>query len=285
MHRLARAAAILCGAIFGVSLFSVSASADTKLPRPDHVVVIVMENHSFSQIMNGRDAPFLKHLAEGGATFTNAFAETHPSEPNYFALFSGSTHDARSDGRYMFDGPTLAGALIGAEKTFAGYIERGSPRKHNPWESFSDSQSVERDLATFPADYATLPTVSFVIPDLDDDMHDGSIKEGDAWLQQHLGAYAEWCKTHNSLLVVTFDEDDRNNQNRILTIFYGDHVKPGLYDRHINHYTVLRTLLTMFDLPPLAHAADEQPIQEIWSTPALPLVTPAAIEAVRTPTR
>src|SRR5579871_3823332 len=162
MHRLVRAAATFGAAIFGLSLAASTAFADPALPQPDHVVVIVMENHSFAQIMNGRDAPFLKRLAEGGATFTNAFAETHPSEPNYFALFSGSTHDAHSDGRYMFDGPTLAGALTQAKRSFAGYIERGSPRKHNPWESFSDSQSVERDLTSFPTDYATLPTVSFV---------------------------------------------------------------------------------------------------------------------------
>src|SRR5579863_4265537 len=121
------------------------ARADDGLPAPDHVVVVMMENHAFGEIINPRRAPFIASLAAKGASFTNAFAVAHPSEPNYFALFSGSTQDIHDDGTYSFThAPTLAGALAAAQKTFIGYVERGSPRKHDPWESFASARGVER---------------------------------------------------------------------------------------------------------------------------------------------
>jgi len=239
--------------------------ADDGLPAPDHVVVVMMENHAFGEIINPRRAPFIASLAAKGASFTNAFAVAHPSEPNYFALFSGSTQNIHDDGTYSFTrAPTLAGALAAARKTFIGYVEAGSPRKHDPWESFASARGVERPFADFPSGFAALPTVSFVIPNLADDMHDGTVAAGDRWLQAHLGAYAKWAETHNSLLIVTFDEDDYSADNRIPTIIYGDHVRPGRYGERITHYSVLSTLVAMYGLTPFAHIADVPPIREIW---------------------
>jgi acid phosphatase len=39
-------------------------------------------------------------------------------------------------------------------------------------------------------------------------MHDCPVSTGDSWARSHLDAYAQWAKTRNSLLIVTFDEDD-----------------------------------------------------------------------------
>ncbi len=245
-----------------------AAAAAGNLPRPDHVVVAVMENHSLGQIVDPDRAPFIAGLAKGGASFVNAFAVAHPSQPNYFALFSGSTQGVRDNRFYTFDAPTLAGALAKANKSFIGYIETGSPRQHNPWESFSDSRAAERNLSEFPGDFTLLPTVSFVIPNLDHDMHDGSVRDGDTWLAAHLGAYAAWAKTHDSLLIVTFDEDDYSAGNRIPTIIYGADVNPGRYAERISHYSVLSTLLAMYGLAPLAEAAATPPISAIWKRKA-----------------
>lgn len=234
------------------------------MAAPDHIVVAIMENHTFSQIIDSGDAPFIRDLARHGATFTESFAVAHPSQPNYFALFSGSTHDVTDDGYHAFDAPTLAGALGRINKTFIGYVERGSPRKHNPWESFRESQDVERSISEFPHDFTRLPTVSFVVPNQQNDMHDGSVEQGDAWLRQHLGDYAEWCIGHNSLLIITFDESSRGADNRIATIFVGANVVPGQYHQSINHYGVLRTISAMYGLPPLARSAFEPPVVGIW---------------------
>lgn len=237
---------------------------DTSLPRIDHVVVVILENHAFNQIIDPDRAPFIHGLAAGGALFVNSYAVAHPSQPNYFALFSGSTHGVGDDDDHSFDAPTLAAALAGAHKSFIGYVETRSPRKHNPWESFVDARAAERNLDEFPADFARLPTVSFVIPDLDHDMHDGSVADGDRWVQAHLGAYAEWARTHDSLLILTFDEDDYSDDNRIPTIISGAHVRPGRYTERISHYSVLRTLLALHALPPFAEAATTPPIRTIW---------------------
>lgn len=236
-------------------------------PTPAHVIVVILENHAFDEILGQRAAPYLARLAAGGAVFTQSFAVAHPSEPNYFALFSGSTQGIKDDGTYSFDAPTLAGALGAAGRSFAGYIERGSPRKHNPWESFADSSGVERGLSSLPSDFAALPTVSFVIPNLEDDMHDGSVARGDAWLRRHIGPYADWCRTHESLLIITFDEDDdTGGDNRIPTVIYGARVKPGRYGERIDDYTLLRTIEAMYGLRPLGVSADRQPITSIWET-------------------
>ncbi|HEY3919350.1 MAG TPA: alkaline phosphatase family protein [Stellaceae bacterium] len=257
--------AAFAAAMLVSSLPSFADTSPLELPAPDHVIVVMMENHSYDQIMDGGQTAFLRRLADQGANFTNAFAITHPSEPNYFALFSGSTQGIRDDGYHSYNAPTLAGALLAAHKTFIGYVEPGSPRKHNPWESFADSQGVERTLARFPANFADLPTVAFVVPDLDDDMHDGTIEQGNDWAEKHLAAYTQWARTHNSLLIVTFDEDDDGAQNRIPTIIVGAHVTPGRYPQRINHYTVLRTILAMYGLPPLANSVGQTPITGIWN--------------------
>ena len=64
----------------------------TILPKPDHVVIVMEENHSYADILGSASAPYINALASQGASFTDSHAITHPSEPNYLALFSGSTH-------------------------------------------------------------------------------------------------------------------------------------------------------------------------------------------------
>jgi hypothetical protein len=144
MHRRVVAAAL--AAI--VSSFAVQAAcaASNDLPLIDHVVVVVLENHSFAQIVHRHRAPFINHLATDGALFVNAFAVSHPSQPNYFTLFSGSTQGISDNEDHTFDEPTLASALNGGGKSFVGYVETGSPRKHNPWESFVNARANRTEL-------------------------------------------------------------------------------------------------------------------------------------------
>jgi phosphatidylinositol-3-phosphatase len=240
------------------------AGAGASIPTLDHIVVVVMENHSFSQVIGNPEAPFTNQLARGGALFTQSLAVAHPSEPNYLALFSGSTQGVKDDGRYLFDAPTLAGQLRAAGKRFIGYAETGSPRKHAPWKSFEESQDVERPFSEFPSDFTKLPAVSFVVPNMAHDMHDGSVEQGDGWLRRHLAPYAEWCASHDSLLILTFDEGGSGLPNQIPTVFFGRSVQPGRYSGAIDHYTVLRTIEAIEDLPPLGESARKAPISTVW---------------------
>jgi phosphatidylinositol-3-phosphatase len=280
------------------------------LPVFDHIVVVVEENKNYAQIIGNKDAPYINQLAVEGASITKMFGEEHFSQGNYFWLFSGSNQtvgftdqvpSAANTREYPFTASSLGEQLINKGLLFKGYAQElpaiGSDvefapanctnnrvygRKHVPWISFAsvpngttvDTSSNLR-FADFPADYDRLPTVAFVIPDLDHDMHNGkpekSIPAGDAWLRQNLDGYYQWAKGHNSLLIVTFDENDDKAgysgltnplvspdnelsldlQNRIVTIFAGAHVKPGTYEegKGTTHVNVLRTIEAMYGLP------------------------------------
>jgi hypothetical protein len=252
------------------------------LPKtaPARIVVVVMENRSPGQIIGSADAQYINRLSRGGATFTQSFGVTHPSQPNYLALFSGSTHGVEDDRCPLaFDGQNLAQQLIDAGKTFVGYSEglpsvgftgcataSGYARKHAPWVNFKALPTgINQPFSAFPtASFDQLPTLSIVVPSLVNDMHDGTVAQGDNWLKSRLDPYVQWSKTHNSLLVVTWDEGDRHSGNQILTIFHGPMVRPGFYSEHISHYDVLRTLEDLLGLTHLNNAASATTIGDVW---------------------
>jgi hypothetical protein len=283
------------------------------LPVYDHVVIVIEENKDYGEIIGNRHAPYLNQLRTEGANLTRMFAEEHHSQGNYFWLFSGSDQNV---GFYdlvptaPIKAPNLGAELFTNGRTFAGYSEdlptAGSlvdwaknaagktsyARKHNPWSSFSFppknqlAGSANRPFTDFPnreENFARLPTVAIVVPGLKNDMHDGlvrhSIPKGDEWLKAHIDAYYQWAKLHNSLLIVTWDENDhqfdkrhptgitvpgltnpfaatttakgRSIQNRIATILAGAQIKPGDYPegKGVTHVNLLRTLEAMYGLP------------------------------------
>lgn len=248
-------------------------------PRLRHLVVVIEENRSYADIIGNHDAPYLNSLAASGTTLTKSFAVAHPSEPNYVALFSGSTHGLHDDScPHRYSGPDLAGGLHAAGLSFGGYAE-GLPRagfqgcssgayarKHAPWTDFTDVPAAAgKPLTAMPPDYARLPTVSFVIPDLDNDMHDGTIAQGDSWLRSHLSRYVSWARTHDSALVVTWDEDDYSENNQIPTVVVGAHVRTSHYAGRVDHYRMLRTIEWLFGLRASGAAQQRSPLTAIWT--------------------
>ncbi|MDH4285775.1 MAG: alkaline phosphatase family protein, partial [Gallionellaceae bacterium] len=94
------------------------------LPRPDHIVIVVEENRHFTQIIGNPDAPFVNSLARQGVLFTQSFGVTHPSQPNYLALFSGSTYGLTSNAcPQELKGDNLASTLLAKGLSFASYSE------------------------------------------------------------------------------------------------------------------------------------------------------------------
>lgn len=84
-------------------------------------------------------------------------------------------------------------------------------------------------------------------------------------VQNNLDAYVQWAKTHDSALLLTFDEDDSSQSNHIATVLVGQHVKVGSFSEHINHYDVLRTLEDMYGLPYAGASSTATPITDIWN--------------------
>ncbi|MCZ2459690.1 MAG: alkaline phosphatase family protein [Chitinophagales bacterium] len=292
---------IAVAAVFFTAISMSYTTKEKKLPQPDHIVIVILENHGFNQVIGSPDASYINSLANEGALFTDAHGVAHPSQPNYLAIFSGSTQGISDDKclkDIQFNTPNLGYSLIHAGFSFRGYAQTIPSagftgcfyqkstltksylygRKHCPWVNWAGdgenqfSPSLSVPMTDFPSDFSKLPTVSFVIPDMDNDMHNtlpkgesATIRNGDKWLRKNLSRYVKWAKKHNSLLILTFDEDNFQIQNHIPTLFVGQMVRPGKYSNRIDHYNVLRTIEAMYQLPKTG-TAEENPITGIWKT-------------------
>jgi autotransporter-associated beta strand protein len=276
------------------------------VPALAHVVIVIDENHDYSGpegMVGNPDAPYLNSLIDGpnAALFTQSFGLIHPSQPDYFDLFAGDDQGVTDDGvpdNLPFTTPNFGAALIAKGWSFTGYAEdlpsvgfTGAvsgdyASKHCPWVNWqgtgpNDIPAVDNQPFTaFPTDYNQLPTVSFVIPNMYDDMHTpppsgiGSIAAGDTWLKDNLDGYIQWAKTHNSLLILTFDEDASDqtgaDTQRIFTMFVGAMVQQGQYGEYIDHYNVLRTIEDMYGLPYAGHSTTAAPVTDVWSNSTPP---------------
>ena len=253
-------------------------AAGPAVPRFAHVIVVVEENHAAGEVTGNPAAPFLNSVARHGALLTRSYAITHPSYPNYLALFSGSTHGITDDScPHYFSGGNLGAQLRARGFSFAGYAD-GLPRagyrgcthgafarRHAPWIDFRTvPRRLSHPMSSFPTDFAKLPRLAFVIPNLDHDMHDGTIGQADRWLRAKLSRYLAWARTHDSLLVVTWDEDDKSAGNHIPTMLAGAHVRAGRYATRVDHYRLLRTLEASFGLAGLGHATQRRPLTTVW---------------------
>jgi len=234
----------------------------TPVPHLDHVVVVVMENKSYDEV---RSQPYTASLIAQGASFPASFAVTHPSQPNYFALWAGSTLGVSNDNcppaGAPFAAENLGHACEAAGLTWRAYSEdlpfagatgcsyNGSTstglytRKHDPWTWCSNlDHSRERPYADLAADLAagTLPNLAFVVPNNCDNTHNSSssacsITHGDDWLHGALPQILAALGPHG-LLILTWDEDDSSANNHILTVFAGAPVIPGAVSgTSINH--------------------------------------------------
>ena len=328
-----------------------ASSLRAQAPAFDHVVIVIEENHGFSQIIGSPDAPNINALAASGANIVNDSADPqgntsgshavrHPSQPNYLELYSGSNQGTIQDGHPgstsepfssppPFTTPNLGAALRNAGFSFATYSQTmpsvgfdgdssgAYQRKHNPVTNWMNNvnptanqypSSLNQPFTTFqqiaasPGGFANLPTVSFVVPDQDFDMHDGTIQAADTWLKTNIiDTYLAWANTHNSLLIVTFDEDgDNTATNQIPTIFAGAKVKPGnntetnlnANNPHVgspadpgiqtptgtamNHYNVLSTIEDIYGLTHIGGSLNRRPVSDIFAMSIFggPLVVP-----------
>lgn len=270
--------------IFFISFNSFS---QPVIPEPDHIVILIMENHSFSQIIGSKEAAYINTLTKSANTalFTQSYGVANPSQPNYITLFSGCNQGITDDSppkTIPFTSENLGRQLLNAGKTFISYAEDlpyagyggetsgDYVRRHNPavyWMGNGNNQlppSVIQPLTSFPENFTQLPTVCFVVPNNNNNMHDESILQGDKWMDTHLSKYIEWAKTHNSLFILTFDEDDEAHNNHITTVFSGEMVKSGNYSQKINHLNILRTIEDMYGLPYVCNAAKTEPVKDCW---------------------
>ncbi len=243
-----------------------------------HVFVVLMENHSYSQVWNTSSSPYITQLGNAYARATNYYAITHPSLPNYLDLYGGSnygiTTDCEPSSTCHVSAVSLADNLEAKGLTWRGYMESmPSPcylttsgtyaPKHNPFVYFDairtnttrcDSHDVPySDLSSDLASASTTPNYAFITPNLCNDMHDCSVSTGDTWLSNNLPPIlnSPACTVDKCLLILTWDEDDNSAGNHVLTIFAGSAAKTGGVTSSVsyNHFSLLRTVEDIFGLP------------------------------------
>jgi phosphatidylinositol-3-phosphatase len=258
----------------------------TQLPRAhrSHVVVIVMENAEYGEVIGNPAAPYVNALARRYGLATQSYAITHPSLPNYLALTGGSTHGVTSDctechvsAVNIVDQLEAAGISWGAyledlpRPCFGGAGAGGYAKKHNPFAYYDDiARSPARcgKLVGFArlADglrSGRLPTYVWISPNLCDDGHDCGVATGDRFLARTVPALLHELGPHG-FLVITWDEggSDRGccgaaHGGHIATILAGPDVLSGARERGpVDHYGVLATIEEALGLPRLASAND-----------------------------
>jgi hypothetical protein len=247
-------------------------------PHGSQVTLVMMENKDYQRVAGSPDAPYFnKTLVPQGVLLRNSHAIGHPSEPNYLALFSGSTHGIHGDKcPVYFNATNIASELIAAGKSFAGYSEsmprdgyKGCyhglyDRNHNAWVEFKNVPASDNLIyRRFPS---TVASFVWITPNLCHDMHNCSVGVGDKWLSRNLPPIIAWDKKHDGLLIVTWDEaaPDRGT-NHIPTALVGPMIEAGVVDRqNVDHYAVLRTIEKILGVACIANDCKAPLVTGIW---------------------
>jgi phosphoesterase family protein len=267
----------------GVALAEVYKGQPTSY---SHIFVIVMENVGYENVIGSENAPYINNtLLPQAVLYTNSFAVSHPSLPNYLALFAGSTFSVTNDNciddippNGPFDAPNVYSELKNVGNTALAYMEDlpfdAYPgcqsglyvQRHNPFMYFNAgttnnvpySASVVYDGPYSSA--ATWPDLTFISPNLVNDMHDGAtvaikVSNGDAWLSQHLPPLISYAKAQNGLIILTMDENTLSENQHIPTILIGDRIAGGqIATQTITHYNVTKTITDNFGAPAIGNS-------------------------------
>jgi hypothetical protein len=278
----------LAAILFCAGCGGVSSKVVTNPPPPaataEHVFLVVLENHSFGQVIGNPSMPYLNGLATAHSLAADYFANAHPSIPNYFILTTGNleTFDDNFTGTISDD--NIVRALTGAGKTWKAYIESipsagylGSNsgtylKHHNPFSYLSDVTSSPAQaanmvpLSQLSTDLASgsLANFVYIVPNSQNDAHDcpgggdsctddQKLAAADAWLKSNIDPLINSPNFGNSVLFITFDEsvitDVTNGGGQVMTVLVGPHVKTGFRSSTMyQHQSLLHTMLQLLNV-------------------------------------
>lgn len=208
--------------------------------------------------------PFFAELARKGANFSNFLALTHPSQPNYIALTSGSTYNVTDDRVVNLGAQNIVDLLEAKNISWKVYAEdcpgncftrsaNGNyARKHNPFISYLNIQNNPTRCANivnasqFDQDVASghLPNYVFYVPNNKNNAHDTTLAFADKWYGQKFGSYvADAQFLQNTILISTFDESEPSAaRNQIYTSIVGSGVLAGTVSELLNIYSLLNMI-------------------------------------------
>jgi acid phosphatase len=254
------------------------ATASAATPSSKHLVVVVEENHSFDTVITQGGMPYLKSLAEKHTLLINYYANHHPSIGNYFTMTTGQTISTDDGYGGVVQDENIVTQLVAANKTWKmygdslprpGYVggnRRPYVKKHFPMAYFANVRDDEKQrmnlvpVEQFEQDLKSsqgLPEFSMVIPDMDHDAHDGTLKEADDWLRQYIAPLLENPDFQkDGVLIITFDEAAKSDSNHggghITTVVIGPLAKEKFADNTFyQHQSLLATIEDLLGLPRL----------------------------------
>jgi len=242
------------------------------------VVLVVEENHSYSEVIGSSEMPYLNSLATQYGLGTQYYANTHPSLGNYFMLTAGQliTTDDSFTGRV--DADNIVRELLAAGKSWKSYAESRSDatlyvKRHDPLSYFSDvvdSTTEMQNLVSmtqFQADLAnnSLPNFSFIVPNLVDDAHDAPLPVADSWLKENIGPLvSNGTFQKDGLLIIVFDESESTDSvhggGHVAAVIVSPKAKRGFQSSTLyQHQSTLRLILEGLGVSKLPAASSTAP--------------------------
>ena len=233
------------------------------------IIIIVMENKHYSDIVGNSNAPYIQSMIANGTLYTN-YEAAPGSLPDYLAMTSGLT-GSTSGSNNIFNQLQAKGVSWGEyEESMPSTCytggDTGSYKKaHNPAVYYNDitsSPSACANVVPFTQfSPSNLRAFSYVVPNLADDMHDGAsrtaeIQTGDAWLAAHVPAMV----SAGAQVIVTWDEGSSSDEH-VATIAIGGTAGVGVTDGHAyTHPGLLAGLEDAWGLPLLNAAQTATPL-------------------------
>jgi hypothetical protein len=228
--------------VFGLPTALVSGQT---LPQFGHVVLVVGENHSFTQTYTAKPKSYLTSLANTYGLGINSYSDTHPSLGNYLNLATGqilTNDDSQTPSSFPVSANNIALAVEQAGKTWKDYVENLpsvsgcgglNPGKyyvrHDPLEYMTTINTETSNfvcLSQFAADLASqnLPNFSWLVPNGCDDAHDCKLKVFDNWLKTEIGPLLQssyFQSGGDGLLIIVFDESNFSGLPNCSTLITG----------------------------------------------------------------
>ena len=255
-----------------------------------HIVMVMEENTSYVDVVRNSAWPNLNSLIANGALATNYYADSHPSIGNYFMLTTGQLLTTNDNSTVVWNVDNIARRMLAANIPFRIYAEGISQGylggdtglyliRHNPFAMLSDIASNPAvanqtiwPFTQFATDLAngTLPEFSFIVPDVNDDAHNGTPQQADSWLQTNVvipvSNSPAFAPGGDGLLIVDFDEaapsDTTHGGGHVVCVFWGPVAKTGYTQTSstlYQHESTLHTLMDELGLPNPPGAAASAP--------------------------
>jgi phospholipase C len=261
-------------------LLTLPAALHAQVPKSNHVVIVLEENHSYSSVVGSSAMPYFNSLGSQNVLATQYYANTHPSIGNYLELTAGQIITNNDGYTASISADNIVRHMLTAAKTWKSYAQSlpsvgytGGDvypyiRHHNPLSYFSDvvNSSVQRlnlvPFTQFAADLNNnqLPSFSFIAPDQHNNAHDcpagmstcsdaQKLAAADAFLKANIAPLlSNPAFQQDGILIILFDEsfstDTAHGGGHVAALMLGPNVKKGYKSTALyQHQNLLHTVM------------------------------------------